>query len=698
MDENQLEAFKSYLRQKYPSMSADQTKQIDDFVNTQKITTRVQADPTLLNTLSPTQREKILPNLPAGFETKSRKEGEAEDARAKIKKEAEGLLNVIALGKSGVLVGKDFESALNYAASQYNLAGSEARGKNLTGPELAILAGAIIRQEQPRTQNVFERITGQQPAPTGKLIDDISTIERKALLASGKLPTEASRSSSYAPEQQEQRQTSNKSLQGFLQNLSTDVGENVSGITSLPGVLLEILQGKRSLPETAGQVGQGIVQEYVDLVSNPIEQAYNKPLSTTLDILPFLQAGKAAYAGKAGKVGKAGDVLADVGKVGKVTEGATAVEKVLQKANKADKLGKVGKVTEGATAVEKVLQKANKADKLGKVGKVTEGATAVERVLQKANKADKLTKVGNLERGIYQGILRIPKADKAFQILKPSETVDSMIRYGIKGNYDDLASKASRVTGDKGILTGVVDNAIADVAGKGNIGKVFEVIEETKTGGKYSKIPEVEFQKLSERVNRIPQSGGVGDVDLAAILDEERKLQSEGFRQMSDGKRVGDLQVEELGRFKLELADELGGIIDSNVKNAKVLDKYKDPKILAELKKVSPKLADDFKNAKTLSEVRTLQKDFVRFKKLLDLTGQQGASASSGLFGRLQDIPVLGDIVQSASENLAAPVSTNVAVGLNNLPKPLRDLILGYGRRPIDYNIARQTREEAYPY
>lgn len=116
--------------------------------------------------------------------------GKTAQEKLKVKEElkanAEAVQNVLEMKKKGVLKGKDFEDALNYAASRYNASSGFAEGgKQLTGPELAVLAGSMLKFEQPRNQNIIEKITGYKPPIEGKIIDNIDTIDRKTRLALG---------------------------------------------------------------------------------------------------------------------------------------------------------------------------------------------------------------------------------------------------------------------------------------------------------------------------------------------------------------------------------------------------------------------------------------------------------------------------------------------------------------------------------
>jgi len=106
----------------------------------------------------------------------------------------------------------------------------------------------------------------------------------------------------------DQQQVQPKSFGGFIKNVGTDIGANISGIASLPGLLLKSLTQPSSIPDTLGGMASGIANEYGQLISNPVESAYNRPVSSLLDILPFLPLGKLGKLGKAGKAGETASV------------------------------------------------------------------------------------------------------------------------------------------------------------------------------------------------------------------------------------------------------------------------------------------------------------------------------------------------------------------------------------------------------
>lgn len=142
----------------------------------------------------------------------------------------------------------------------------------------------------------------------------------------------------FDPQKYEVIQPEQKSVGGFVKNVGTDLGENIKGIASLPKLLQQLVT---SPVQTTKAVAKGVGGEYKDLLQQPVQTAYDKPISTILNILPFLQAGKIATAGKAGKVAKAGEL-------GKAADIAKGVTTIAQDTKKAGALSKIGSKVEEA--------------------------------------------------------------------------------------------------------------------------------------------------------------------------------------------------------------------------------------------------------------------------------------------------------------------------------------------------------------
>lgn len=545
-----------------------------------------------------------------------------------IKERAQALLNVLDKGERGELKGKALQDAINFASGRYAASAAFGEGgKQFTEMELAQLTGTLPTIEI-RKQSVIDRILGRVPPQTGRVLDDPLTLRNKMLIATGQEPV-SSRSS-------RQVQTGLPISGGqFIENLGKDIGTNIQGLMAIPGALGDILGGKVSPIEAGKAVGGGILEEYKQLASQPLQTAYEKPVSTLLNVLPFLQASKVA--------------------------------------------------------------KLRYASKAGQAAKAAETTTPITKILEKASQASKAEKTSATARSIYQGVLSISRKNNAFERLNPNETVGEMIKYGIRGNADDILKSSERVTGKNGILSNVVNEALADVKTPAKIDKVYDVINDSRKG-RFSALSPEKIDELGVRITSLPQQK-IGNVEVSRLLDFERTLQEEATAHRLAGVR-GDTAAMELAKLKFEVADEIGSVIDDAVKQTGNLSKYKDPRIISELKKVSPQLAKDYQNAQSIADLRRLQKPFVRMAKIIEISQNEPSSLGRALFRMPSQIPVLGPILEAGAQQVAVPSATMTAVGIDRLSPLLK--ILGGGvsprRNPYGYIGGREYQESQTPY
>ena len=606
----------------------------------------------------------------------TKQEQEREDAMGELVKKAEALKTVIENGQSGKLKGKQYEDALNFAAS--NLASAKAfaeGGKQFTGTEYGIVAGAIPITEPQRKQNIIERLTGRVPPPTGRVLDDESTLWNKTNLiletfGKKEKKTEQKKEPVSTESKPIRNITKSRSVEGFIENAGTDIGTNLQGFFGLPGALYDI--GKTAvtdpgkLPQIGGNLAKGIYKEYEQLVvdpntgqlspTRPLEAFYERPVSTTLDVLPFLQAGKAGYAKFAG---------------GAKNVATNSVDDVARAVgNQSDDI---------ARAAGNYSDDAARAADAGKVS----------NILKKARMAGQSTdEASALAKSIYQSSFNISKKGKAFEYLKPNDTAGAMIKYGIKGNTDDILRQTEQITGDKGILSNVVNNAVADVNKPVNISKVSDYLKDVRVG-RFSALGKDQIDDLSIRLTNIPQSGKIGHVEVSRLLDESRTLAKEAMAHHVAGLR-GDTKALELAELKFGVVNTIDDIIDDAVKTGGNIQAYKDPALIAAIREVSPKLADDYAKAGSVSSIRSLQKPFVRMNMIIKLSQQEPSSLGQRLFRPGSSVPVLGPMLDAASQSVAVPSATMTGVALDRAAPILGPLLKN--KVPLT-NFGREYRQ-----
>lgn len=395
-----------------------------------------------------------------------------------------------------------------------------------------------------------------------------------------------------------------KSVGGFVQNAGEDLVRNVSGVAALPSVAMTAIKNPTSVPQMAGDVVKGTLQEYIDLVKNPVDTTYEKPITTLLNLMPVV--------GRAGKVAKSLDAAGDAAKT---------------------------------------------ADKLS-------DATQA-RILKNPGGAEDLTKVNRVSKSVYQSTLPFSKKGNSFERLMPSKTANDLVRYGVGGSNDDIAKTASKITGKEGIFSRIVNESVSAADDPIDISPIQSVLNKDELTGRFSEISTKEINDLKKMVNSSVGGGMPNQALPSKLLDLERKLQEQAFSHVIQG-RKGDTKAAEFGQLKFEIADAIGQSLDAVAEQKMPIDRFKTPEILAAVEKISPELASDFKNAKTVSDVRSLQAPFVRAKKIVELADQEASSLGNNFFSFVRNIPGVGPGVDALAEELITPAVRSGANALEN--------------------------------
>ena len=467
------------------------------------------------------------------------------------------------------------------------------------------------------------------------------------------------------------------SVGGFAKNLGQDVGDIAQGLVNLPGTVIESAkQGK--LGELGGKTLEGLVNEYKQLVINPrtnkfditrpFQAAYERPVSTLLDVLPLAQIGKAGLIAKAGKAGK----------VGKLAE-ETSV------------LGKTGEVIQTAT-----------------------GKKVVSTAIKTAGSAGE-----DFAARTFASAFKIPQ--RFVERIKPIDTAREILTYGFKPtSLTNMQGIVNRVTGAEGTLSKVVRNAAGIVKNPVKMDTVYSslknLIDETSLasdkavelsnevgriinsgGGTIGEMarPSIPVKVPSYPINR-PQAGKIvpgqaqfvgpkpGELKAIDALDIIRKLEQKGYAAAEAAKRnvLDPIPLQDRAKVFLGIADELMDQFEKVVGDSKIIDQLKTPGTYDELKSISPKLAQQFLEAKTVREVRSIQAPFVRLGKMIKLNDVVSQSVVPGLSrdigGRLigtvaglnlAGLPgmvagiILGPSIEQAVESVRFPLMFAVSQG-----------------------------------
>lgn len=239
----------------------------------------------------------------------------------------------------------------------------------------------------------------------------------------------------------------------------------------------------------------------------------------------------------------------------------------------------------------------------------------------------------------------LPKDKEALQLGNTVKTLAD--QYGLR-NINDVTNAAKQVTGDNGILTQAVRNAVSksspiDVGGildasRNLIGN--EPLISDSTGNKFNDIVTKGIQSM---VTDSPTGGDPGKAfDFIRQLESKATTLKHGNDEAQALSRVYKGVANELTDRLFAGTDATGRAIPgAGADNALVNNPLSQDQLSA-LNNISPKLAQQAAGAKTIGELRSLQAPFVRASQLAQKTADRtnnqligGKDIGAGIVGAI---------------------------------------------------------------
>ena len=215
---------------------------------------------------------------------------------------------------SGQVTGQEAKDLMKTIASEYNKEIFKISGKALTEGEKSVLQGIMVPTKGEYVPNLFERLMGgyYKKPPSGEVVvdkpEEMVNIFSRVL---GEAPVSS--------------RSEEKGVKGFINNAGQDIVDTGKGVYDLLKLGVKanpqnnLLFGKSQNQltdqnkEAMGQMIQvaagmpgAVANEYKNLIIDPNtgkfdigqfgKQAYEHPVNTALDVLPFLNMGKNAIA------------------------------------------------------------------------------------------------------------------------------------------------------------------------------------------------------------------------------------------------------------------------------------------------------------------------------------------------------------------------------------------------------------------
>ncbi len=212
---------------------------------------------------------------------------------------------------------------------------------------------------------------------------------------------------------------------------------------------------------------------------------------------------------------------------------------------------------------------------------------------------------------------------------------DVMIRNGHSGTLDELSVVAGKVTGQNGIFPKLNREALAQVKTPIDTGNV------TGTASKaLEDIPELDKAKRGAHLKVIEglvkPGKEIGKADSLDAFQTIQELEKRGYQyKNSSTDLTPNLVNERIGDAYIRAADDLKDKLEGAYKDADVVSVLKTPQNIALVEQISPRLADDFKNAKTMKDLRKLQSPYVRLQRAIDLTQNASRTPFSQMAGSI---------------------------------------------------------------
>lgn len=272
--------------------------------------------------------------------------------------------------------------------------------------------------------------------------------------------------------------------------------------------------------------------------------------------------------------------------------------------------------------------------KAGIAGKAAKGTEAVAGgaeasrfgaikggISSKVSGAVKATKNMASEAGVSAFANNFTIPSRLAPRIKIDKVARTMIENGHSGDLNQLGAIADKVTGSNGIFPKLNREVI------GMIKEPIKMDTAISSGtNAINKIPQLTTREAAAhgKIIRDMITGGEngalpGETGAFDALDAVQTLEKEGYKYInSSTKLTPNIVNEKIGQAYLDAADELE--IQLNQYSSQNIDALKTPENIAAIDAISPKLGEQFRQAKNMADLRKLQSPYVRLNQAIALT------------------------------------------------------------------------------
>lgn len=342
-----------------------------------------------------------------------------------------------------------------------------------------------------------------------------------------------------------------------------------------------------------------------------------------------------------------------------------------------------GQAAKNANYGQKVLQGAKAGAKVGFVRGVTKPTEDPLSFSQRGINTAIDTGVGAGTGAAMQAVLNTPEAiknlgqgtknlgDKTIQsqynlprsVAKSNDvrgTVSKLADYGIS-NIDDIESVSPKVTGSNGAITKIQREVLGKTKESIDLAGVMDMADELASDPLIPKGQDSKFVNFVKKAigKSLGKSGGAADMTNAGAFEAFEAAQALEKQAYAFGGRNIQLTPNEqaLKSAYLQIASEIKTRLYEKTDNVAIQEIIKqNPKLIQQLYDISPELANDVFNSKTISELRSVAAPFVRGGIMTDVTNA-GADLSVANWGG--SVKGVGKMIQNPLNLAAVPLSSN---------------------------------------
>lgn len=283
--------------------------------------------------------------------------------------------------------------------------------------------------------------------------------------------------------------------------------------------------------------------------------------------------------------------------------------------------------------------------------------------------------------------------------LKPVETSKELISHGVGGSLTNMADTAAKVTGENGILTRTTREAVARIPGDIKVDDFMPTVRNALTQG--SMIESGQEKKILQAIFKMDKPGILpNSMNPLDALDNVKGLEKIGYQFMNSSTKLSpNVANEQIGKVYLDAADAIKDSLEKAIGNKNILEGLKTPEMFMQLQQVSPKLAKQFSEAKTMADLRHIQAPFVRLGQMIGLTEDAAQSVGGGMATSLGSRGAGGALGFAAGGPIGAGIGIAAAPFVEGLEQAARAPLttkggsllakMGGAGAPKDFNLSK---------